>query len=51
MELLYKFLQERAYVEEGGVGPSRGDLGPLEAVSGDMVAQGIATGRSHDDIQ
>ena len=49
VELLYNFLQERAYLEEGGVGPSRGDSrpGPLEAVSGGMVAHGIAAGRSH----
>ena len=33
VELLYKFLQERAYLEEGGMGQSRGDSRPLEAAA------------------
>jgi hypothetical protein len=39
MEVLYKFLRERALLEEGGVG--------LEAASFGMVAQGSAAGRSN----
>jgi len=56
VELLYTFLQERAYLdsEEAGVGPSRGNSRQLDAASGPgssggMVAQGTgnADGRSN----
>ena len=47
VEVLYKFLQERAHSEEGGVGLSRCDSRPPEAASGGMVAQGNAAGKSN----